>query len=348
MWLPAEWYYLRRPSRLIGEALHRFGNRLLQPFAPRLARARNHRFKNYVDASALADKIIKTLESVDRSQPFCLWTHFMDTHAPYVSGAGRGWYRQTPDYLSALGHRTNYGPGMVFDLKPQRPEDGDGFSALYDAAVLSTDREIGRIIDALDRLGLRDDTLVVISGDHGEELGEHGNWGHYFLLYEHNTRVPMIFHHPSFDQRRVGELTTIMDFAPTVTDLLGVAPVDDWVGRPVTAPEVAGRGHVLMETFFGGNCLFEHRPLYFGVRTEDLLYLWKEDRDPKDRCSHDGPELYDLTADPGQQHNIYSTDHPRVSEMNALIAARMAEISEISPERIERAFGAASVGGGNR
>ncbi|MGH6660164.1 MAG: hypothetical protein ACREB6_01370, partial [Rhodospirillales bacterium] len=120
--------------------------------------------------------------------------------------------------------------------------------------------------------------------------------------------------------------------------------VDDWEGLPVTAPEVAQRDHVLMETFYGGNCLFEHRPLYFGVRTEDLLYLWKEDRDPKDRYSHDGPELYDLAADPGQERNIYRADHPRVDEMNALIAARMAEIPEIARERIDRVFGAPPAG----
>lgn len=343
-WLPAEWYYRRRPRKLVGEAVHRLGNRMLRPFAPGLARARDHRFKNYVDAASLADKIIKTLETVDRSRPFCLWTHFMDTHVPYVSGRGRTWYRQTPEYLRALGYRTDFGPGVVFDLKPRRPEDGEAFSALYDAAVLSTDREIGRIINALDRLGLRDDTLIVVSGDHGEELGEHGNWGHYFLLYDHNSRVPMVFHHPSLDGCRVGDLTTIMDFAPTVTDLLGVAPVDEWEGLSVTAPEVARRDHVLMETFYGGNCLFEHRPLYFGVRTEDLLYLWKEDRDPKDRYSLDGPELYNLTADPGQERNIYGTNHHRVNEMNGLIAARMTEIPEIARERIDRAFGTPPLG----
>jgi len=345
MWLPAEWYYLRRRGRLVEEAVHRLGNRLLRPFAPRLARARDHRFKNYVDAAALADRLIKTLETVDRSRPFCLWTHFMDTHVPYVSGRGRTWYRQTPEYLRALGHRADHGPGVVFDLKPRRLEDEAAFAALYDAAVLATDREIGRVIDALDRLGLRDDTLVVISGDHGEELGEHGNWGHYFLLYDHNTRVPLMFHHPSFGARRIGHLTTILDFAPTVTDMLGVPPAAAWEGQPVTAPDVARRGHVLMETFYGGNCLFKHRPLYFGVRTDQLLYLWKEDRDPKDRYSLDGPELYDLAVDPGQRTNLYRDGDPRVDAMNALIAARMAEIPEIAPERIARAFGtlAASV-----
>ena len=163
-WLPKEWYYRRQPTKLLGEGLFRAGNRLLGAVHPGLAQRRSTRFKNYPDARSLADKVISLIENRDSTRPFFIWTHFMDTHSPYVSGHGRKWYEHTGDHLAALGYPTDLDPSLSFDGKPKRQEDEAVFSALYDAALRSTDAEIGRIIDALDRLGLHDDTLVVISG----------------------------------------------------------------------------------------------------------------------------------------------------------------------------------------
>lgn len=69
-WLPGEWYYLRKPSKLVGEGLFRAANRIIGLFDPSLARARNNRFKNYTDARALGDKVISLLEGHDGDEPF--------------------------------------------------------------------------------------------------------------------------------------------------------------------------------------------------------------------------------------------------------------------------------------
>jgi len=337
-WLMREWFYMRRPWRLISEAAHRASSWVLRHVAPDLSKARDNRFKSYADASSLADRVIRSLEEHDHNQPFCIWTHFMDTHAPYVSGAGRYWYRQTPDYLKALGHKAGYAPAMTFDIRPKKPEDGEGFSALYDAAILSTDTQIGRIMDALDRLGLRENTLVAISGDHGEELGEHGDWGHFFLLYEHSIRVPMMFHLPSLNKIRIAAQVSTLDFAPTITNILGVDPAHGWEGEDVLK-EQDNNDLMVMETFYGGNCLFEQRPLYFAVRSAEFLYMWKEYLDPSDKFSPQGTELFDLRTDPSQHNNIYRDDHPELPRFNRKIAERMADISEISDRRIVDAFG---------
>jgi len=337
-WLIKEWLYMRQPGKLVEEATHRLSNKVLKYLAPDLSKARNNRYKHYVDAASLADQVISSLEKHDTKKPFCIWTHFMDTHLPYVSGRGRYWYKKTPEYLKKLGHKTSYSPAMTFDLSPQKPEDKEGFSALYDASILSTDIEISRIIDALDRLGLRENTLVAISGDHGEELGEHGNWGHYFTLYDHNTRIPMLFHHPTFKETRIKAQVSTLDFSPTISGLLGLRTDDAWKGRAVNHKDKT-KSLLLMETFYGGNCMFDSRPLYFAVRSPKLLYLWKEYRDPEDKYSPDGPELYDHTSDPDQLNNIYNDDHPELPKFNQLIAERMAEISEITDQRIIDAFG---------
>ena len=81
-------------------------------------------------------------------------------------------------------------------ISPGLPRDEgewEALSALYDASILGVDEQIGRIADAVDELGLGDDTIIAFCGDHGEELGEHGNHSHYFLPYEHNIGIPMLY-----------------------------------------------------------------------------------------------------------------------------------------------------------
>ncbi len=75
-----------------------------------------------------------------------------------------------------------------------------------------------------------------------------------------------------------------------------------------------------------------------GVRTKRYKYIWKEFRDPRDRFSPDGHELYDLDADPGERNNLFRPDHPVVVDLNPVIVARLGEIPEISPDRIDGAF----------
>lgn len=339
-WIAADWKYCREPGKLMGEAAFQASNWLLARFNPELARNRKHRFKSYVDAYEVADKVISKLQTHDGKRPFFIWAHFMDTHLPYVSGRGTKWYRETPDILEALGHPRDIAPTGSRDARPETPEQWTAYGALYDAAIHTVDSQIGRIVDALEELGLHKDTVVAVCGDHGEEFGEHGSFSHLFTFYDHNVRVPLLFHRPGFGRRTINGLATLMDIAPTLANLTGIDPNPDWEGEALIAPLVENRDHVLMETFFGGNCLFAHRPVYFGVRTPTHKYIWKDRRDERDLYSPERPELFDLELDPGEQNNIYEPDHPLVPGLNAIIARRMAGIPEIPRQRIVAAFGA--------
>lgn len=339
-WLGRDWYYCRKPGKLVSEAVHRMVNGALKPFNPALALARQNRFKSYVDAGAIADKVIATIRNRDAEKPFFLWAHFMDTHLPYVSGRGQRWWKETPRYLRALGHSESINPARTFDSKrPGTPSEWEEFGALYDAAILWTDAQIGRIVSALEDEGMMDNTLLVIAGDHGEELGEHGNLSHYFLPYEHSIRTPLIFHRGGTTGATIGGFVTLMDIAPSMTAMAGIDPVPEWEGLPVQDSAIGKRRHILAETFYGGNCAFDDRPLYFGLRTDSHKFIWKEYRDPKDWQSLDGHELYDLRSDPDEQENLYRPDHPLLPEFNRIIAQRMAEIPEVTQARIDAAFG---------
>ena len=338
-WMVADWYYSRTPAKLIREAAFRLTNRLLGFVDPRRAALRANRIRLAVDAHAIARKVTRQLHNRDPDRPFFIWAHFKDTHRPYVSGPGRQWYKHTPAYLDALGYARDLDPAAVFRTEsPRTEEQWATASALYDAALRSTDEAMGRILDAVEGLGLGDNTVVCICGDHGEEIGEHGDYGHRCMPYEHNVRIPMLFRRGREAGKRIDSLVTALDWAPTIAGLAGVDPAPGWEGRPVTSDDAARRDHVLLETFCRGDCIFEHRPLYMSVRTRRHKYIWKEYRDPFDTFSPDGHELYDLDADPGERNNLYRPDHPVVADLNPVIVARLREIPEISPARIDAAF----------
>jgi arylsulfatase A-like enzyme len=160
------------------------------------------------------------------------------------------------------------------------------------------DRNVGRILHRLDRLKLRENTLVVFTANQGWNAGHHGIWGRGngtlpFNLYEESIRVPMIWNHQG--HIRSGHVVTPMvasyDFFPTILDYLGLPPHRD--------PKLAGRSYA---DFLRGRPANWNNRLFFeysymrGVRTESLKYVERT----KDLPS----ELYDLEADPGESENV--------------------------------------------
>lgn len=335
-WIAGDWYYHRAPGKLLSEFLSRATNKILRTVNADAANRRAASVRLAVDAHAIADKVIDAIKTRDPSQPFFIWAHFKDTHRPYVSGPGLRWYEATSGYLRDLGYSPDMDPTLsVRKHYAENDTERETLSALYDAAIRSTDEAIGRITDAVQDLGLMDDTVIGFSGDHGEEIGEHGDFGHECMAYEHNAHIPMLFKPAGTNQgSRSDALTSSLDFAPTLAALAGIDAASGWQGADATSATVSARDHIVTETFCRGNCLFEQRPLYMGVRTKTHKYLWQEGIDPHHKRGRPGPELYDLTHDPHEQNNLYHPDHPLVPILNNWIAERLDEIPEVSKSRI--------------
>lgn len=338
-WLPKDWHYARTGDKLAKEAISKIYSSLVSVFDADRAMAIKNRHKIYVDARSITDKIIDVIKnSAKEKKPFFAWTHYLDTHLPYVSGGGPKWYKETPEFLSLLGYDSTYPPALTFQNPPANKVDEQKFSALYDAAVLSTETEIMRILDAVDALGIADNTIIAVAGDHGEELGEFGHFGHFFRLNKQATHVPCVISAPGMKASKYNDFSTIMDIAPTLVSLANIPVPDEWEGKSLVAENGCPQEHILIETFYAGNCLFEHRPLYFGVRTSTYFYLWREYIDPADNVANTRCELYDLRTDPESKYNIYDDNHPALPKLDGIIITRMKEIHEISEERILKAF----------
>jgi arylsulfatase A-like enzyme len=178
---------------------------------------------------------------------------------------------------------------------------------LYDGEVQDADRLVGEVWDQIVAQGLADRTLLVITADHGDEFGDHGGYGHGLTVYQELVNVPLIFVGPQVAQpgRSVELPVPMLDLLPTLVDVAG-APMPDLVHGESLVPVLAG-GEPAERTFYTQNranrTLNEQDALFQGYTK--LIYTPLLDR----------TELYDLSADPGEQHDLAAAEPERASTL---------------------------------
>ncbi|HET9317373.1 MAG TPA: sulfatase [Vicinamibacteria bacterium] len=224
--------------------------------------------------SVLVDRTLEWIDR-DRSRPFfaTVWTN--QGHHPYDPAPGQ--------------------PEVDFFGAGPRPAD-DYDLGRYLNAVSDVDRQLGRLFAGLRQRGLDDETLVVVTGDHGEAFGDpHPTWGHGFRLYDEGVRVPLVVWSPTLFPRgrREATLGGHVDLNPTVLDLLGIDAPAEWEGRSLFAPGRPPRVY-----FYAANDDY-----LLGVREHDLKYVYN--------ASRGRDLLFDLARDPDERHDI-SAAHPDV------------------------------------
>ena len=115
------------------------------------------------------------------------------------------------------------------------------YGALYDGEIRFVDDQIARIVRALAEQGLDGQTLVAVTSDHGEDMGEHGYWfSHGWTLFDPALRVPLLLRAPELEPGRVAGPVSLTDVAPTVLALLGIPPPAEMTGRDLTSAIEAG------------------------------------------------------------------------------------------------------------
>jgi len=218
--------------------------------------------------------------------------------------------------------------GEIFFGKVRYPEKTlEEVRDLYDGSLVYTDDNLGRILSAVDELGLTDDTLVAVLGDHGEALGEHSLYfTHDFSLYDEMLRVPLAMRFPGRIPAgtEVSQQVRLVDLAPTFLELLGVKPLQDIEGVSL-APLVEGGTLPFLPAFAESAPYRRFFPEQTRIYYEGNLGKWRMIRTERWKLilipHPDGNlyELYDLESDPGETENLYDELPGEVGKLMPLL-----------------------------
>jgi len=237
-------------------------------------------------AEAVTQSAISWLEE-HAGKRFFLWVHYYDPHHSYA-------------------------PPPEFNVYGDEPFDR------YRGEIRYMDDSVGKVLDALDRLGLSDRTLIVAVGDHGEAFGEHQEMGHAMLVYNSTLHVPFLVRSPRIEGlsirsgARLGGRVSLVDVAPTILDILGLEFPGPTDGRSLVA-HMQGKGPrpdwpIYAESAHGK--ITRQWSQISGVYSGRWKYILAPT-----------PELYDLSADPGEERNLAATQPSQAEKMKSELVA---------------------------
>ncbi len=273
-----------------------------------------------------------------RDEPFFLFLHTYEVHGPYrprapflaelapeVKPPGLAW-QVAETSSAATGYRVmREGRYIYRGEDPNGPGLGSASpaeaAALYDSSIRYVDGEIASLFAELERLGLAEDTVVVVTSDHGEAFGEHGEGGHGYL-HDNNALVPLIVRAPGVGPgREVIQQVRSVDILPTVLDLLGAPPLPDIDGVSLR-PALTGK--VVPELPRFATTYAANTGYGLALRTDDLLELILDNSvwSPYQGTS----SLYDLAADPGESRDLRAAD-PRADDLERRLLASWARVA---------------------
>ena len=169
-----------------------------------------------------------------KDERFFLYVQSVDPHTTYDVPKDYWSRYYEGSYNGQIGTAFDREEQMVVDNGKMKVTDDDlkYIRALYKGEVTYQDHYLGGLLKKIEELGLTDDTLVVITNDHGEELREHGTMGHGWPLFEEQIRAPLLMSYPPIFEAggSVTEVIEHVDLAPTILDALGVPPMKDAEG----------------------------------------------------------------------------------------------------------------------
>ena len=235
--------------------------------------------------NVVADQALEWLGK-NSQKKFFLWMHLYDPHYPY---------------------------------RPPEPYRQEYAAQPYDGEIAFADEQVGRLLRFLKDNGLYQNTVIVLSGDHGESLGEHGEKTHGFFIYNVTMHVPLIIHLPGKSTTQtVDDPVSLVDLMPTVLAATGLDIPSQVQGRSLV-PALRGEK------------IDQDRTLYGETFLPRLHFNWSELRGAENAKYHfidaPRPELYDLTKDPGELRNLFPEKKAVAEEMRAKLAGLIREYS---------------------
>jgi len=272
----------------------------------------------------------KALELINKSKnrPFFLWIHYMDAHSPYlpippydrlfINDEFYDTKKSLPiveNFSDCYGYN---GIPVFIATKKNGIDNPDYYVSQYDGAIRTIDTYIGMLINRLKMLKIYNRTLIIISADHGEMLGEHGYFFHHgCFLYEELIRIPLIINFPNLTHKIINtQINAHLDIAPTILDILKIRKAKTMIGSSLL-PLILGKNryphkYVFVDEGVTKKC----------VRTDEwkLIYTNRSDKEEY--------ELYNLKGDPQELNNLVSAE----KEKFGFLKQKLDDYKQVGPQ----------------
>ena len=255
--------------------------------------------------------------------PFFIFAHFVETHLPYHPPAQ---YRQrflSDSTLLKEAERLDQNPSKYFTGRvPWGEREFELLRCLYDAEISYLDHCLGEIFACLRETGILDQTLIIITADHGENLGEHQLMDHQYCVYDTLLRIPLIIRYPGIWEKgkESTDLVQTIDIAPTICDLLKLKK-DDLKGQMqgISLLSQKKRDAAVSEYWYPWLRPFKKYPEFDTSPFEVSYTAIRKGGYKLIRASDGRRELYLLNDDPGETNNLAGKDPGKVKEFEALL-----------------------------
>lgn len=265
------------------------------------------------DAPGLNEAFMDWVKTLN-GRPFFAYIHYIEPHAPYAAPPPFNAQfdpSYTPPYVSEQPVSEGFEPFHQSQSLP--PRQLENLLAQYDGEIAYVDHALGKFFQLLRELGLYEQTLILVTADHGEEFYEHRGWGHGKSLFNEALRVPLILRYPPVFPR--GEVVTQtvrhVDLMPTILDLCDISVSSFMEGQSLVSlihdPEAISPP-VYSEVFHAGS---------YARAVQNGRYKLIEAHSH----SKEAWLLFDLEQDPGEQHPLEVETHPKGQELRQLLAS---------------------------
>ncbi|MBA7465098.1 2,3-bisphosphoglycerate-independent phosphoglycerate mutase [subsurface metagenome] len=253
--------------------------------------------RRHYEISSHIDKLLSWLESV-RNRKFFLFIHTYDVHSPY-NPPSPYFDLYTNGYSKGKALKTSEGIIATFETDASKftPEEIDYITAVYDGGINYVDDQLGKIFEKLDQLGIDDNTIIIVTADHGEAFKEHGKLAHCHKPYIEEIHVPLIMRGPGIPKNRIYEnFVQHIDIVPTILEILNIPQRKEMQGKSLLPLMNNCEIEKDFKTYsFGQDRNKPQQSFSMSIRTKEWTYIMNQN----------GPdELYDRINDPKEQNNI--------------------------------------------
>ncbi|MFC2001651.1 sulfatase [Chloroflexota bacterium] len=276
--------------------------------------------KPFENAAAINTCAINWLNQ-NKDSSFFAWLHYMDIHEPYLvySTGIRQKDSKNISRISQIKSLINSQKGKL------TPEDLRNFVAIYDDKLRYIDEQLKSLVNFLKNNELLDNTLLIITSDHGQEFLDHGGFGHVARFYDELIHIPLILSGPEIAGHSDDSLVSQIDICPTILHFYGIPSPIEYQGCNLL--ENSDREYIISEAahnergvYLEGNKIYPSEFRTYAIRTERWKYIGKY------RNSNSiGSELYDLQNDPQEKIDIASTRQQVTREFAQILDYRLSK-----------------------